>query len=90
MRQINMLLRLLPVFMQWGAGVYSVVAKGCRSVRYCLAWLVDAVASPVSQVFHRESWQELERAFSAKVSHQLSIFGRPAKSTGALCSPLLS
>jgi len=94
MRQINNLFRVLSLLsittLHWSDRAISAVDKVCRSVKFCLSWLVDAIAAPVTQVFHREAWQETERAFSAKVNHQLNIFGRPAKSTGALCSPLLS
>lgn len=66
------------------------LSAACRVVAIGARWAVDAVAVPQAMKLPSESWSIVERVFSQKVAHHLSIFGRPAKSTGALCSPLLA
>lgn len=52
-------------------------------------WVVSASVAPAAMLFGREAWQLIERMFSRKTSHKLNVYCRPAKSTGALSSPLL-
>lgn len=68
----------------------DLICDARRVVAFSARWLVDTVAVQQALQLPRESWKVVERMFSQKVAHHLSIFGRPAKSTGALCSPLLA